>query len=145
MDMRLNEEIPEEVDDDSTREEKQIYKDWHRANRMAKNVMRNTLSDTVISCIDELEYAIDCMEKISQKFKESNKAKAARQSKKFYELKFNGVGSVRNHIMQLIDINNQLKELDRGVNNAQVVHIALESLPSDLSNLKSNYNAQKEK
>ncbi|PRQ56368.1 putative transcription factor interactor and regulator CCHC(Zn) family [Rosa chinensis] len=112
---------------------------------MAKNVIRTTLSDTVRGCIEELEHAVDFLEAIAQKFRESGKAEAARLYKRFNDLKFSGVGSVRTHIMELIDINNKLRDLDMGVNDAQVVHVALDSLPNTFNNLRTTYNALKEK
>nr|XP_011468791.1 PREDICTED: uncharacterized protein LOC105352788 [Fragaria vesca subsp. vesca] len=145
MDMCLNEEQPEELDEDSTAADRKYYNDWWRANRMAKNVIRGTISDTIRSCMVELELAIDFMDAIRQKFKECSKAEGARLSRKLHELKFNGTGNIRTHLMQLEEINNKLRDLQMGVNDAQVVHIALESLLAEYGNLKSNYNSQKEK
>ncbi|PRQ42084.1 putative transcription factor interactor and regulator CCHC(Zn) family [Rosa chinensis] len=145
MDLCLTDEQPYELDGESTEDDKKAYKDWHRANKMAKNVIRSTMSDTVRGCIEEPEYAVDFLEAIAQKFRESDKAEGARLSRKFNDLKFSGNGSVRTHIMELIDINNKLRELYMGVNDAQVVHVALESLPNAYSHLRTTYNAQKEK
>ncbi|XP_004301906.1 PREDICTED: uncharacterized protein LOC101293797 [Fragaria vesca subsp. vesca] len=100
---------------------------------------------TLRNCVVEPELAIDFMENIRQKFKERSKAEGANLSRKLHELKFSGAGSIKTHIMQLEEINNKLKDLYMGVNDAQMVHIALESLPVDYSNLKSNYNSQKGK
>ncbi|XP_024176379.2 uncharacterized protein LOC112182162 [Rosa chinensis] len=43
--------------------------------------------------------------------------------------------------MQLIDINSRLRDLDMGVKDEQVVHVALHSLPNTYSNLRTSYNA----
>ncbi|KAL6129896.1 hypothetical protein ACLB2K_068278 [Fragaria x ananassa] len=86
---------------------------------------------------------MDFMEAIRQKFKQCSKAEGARLSKKLHELKFSGSGSIRTHIMQLEEINNKLRDLQMGVMDAQMVHIALESLPSDYNNLKSNYSPRR--
>lgn len=46
MDLYLTEEQPYELDDESS-EDKKAYKEWYRANRMAKNAIMTILFDTV--------------------------------------------------------------------------------------------------
>ncbi|XP_024176485.1 uncharacterized protein LOC112182271 [Rosa chinensis] len=47
--------------------------------------------------------------------------------------------------MELIEINARLRDMGMGVNDEQVVHVALFSLPSDYSNLRTSYNATESK
>ncbi|XP_061997097.1 uncharacterized protein LOC133714851 [Rosa rugosa] len=44
--------------------------------------------------------------------------------------------------MELIDLNSRLRDLDMGVKDSQVVHVALQSLPNTYSNLRTSYHAQ---
>ncbi|XP_040361863.1 uncharacterized protein LOC121049249 [Rosa chinensis] len=142
MDLCLIEEQPLELDTESTEEDRKYYKEWYSANRKAKNVIRTSMSDTVRGSIIEPELAMDFLEAIGDKYQESDKAEAARLSKRFNELEFSGKGSVREHIMELIDLNSRLRDLDMGVKDSQVVHVALQSLPNTYSNLRTSYHAQ---
>ena len=117
------------------------YYEWFRTNRMAKNVIRRTMSEVVRGSIEEPEDAIDFMANIAEKYEESEKAEAARLHKEFHELKYDGNGSVREHIMHKVQLNGKLRDLKMGVADAQLVHDALWSLPSTFSQLRSTYNA----
>ncbi|XP_062021386.1 uncharacterized protein LOC133737943 [Rosa rugosa] len=143
MDLCFTDDQPEPLTEESTAEDRKEARAWYRANRMAKNVMRNTMSDTVRGSIEEPELATDYMEAIERKFKESEKAEAARLSKAFHDLRYSGTGGVREHLLKLININARLRELLMGVNDDQVVHVALHSLPSSFSGLRTSYNSQK--
>ncbi|XP_062028340.1 uncharacterized protein LOC133744217 [Rosa rugosa] len=145
MDLCLTEDEPEKLTSDSSDEEKKFFKEWHKANKMAKNVIRTTMSDTVRGSIEELDLAMDYLYAIHDMYRESDKAEAARLAKEFNELKYTGTGKVREHIMKLIEINAQLRDLNMGVTDDHVVHAALHSLPNSFSQLRTSYNAQKEK
>ncbi|XP_062028660.1 uncharacterized protein LOC133744592 [Rosa rugosa] len=115
MDLCFTDVKPYGIDANSSRDEKKYYRDWHRANYRAKNVMRTTMTDTVRGSIDEPALAFDYMDAIAEKFKESNKAEASRLSKEMNELKYTGSGGVRQHIMKLTELNARLRDLDMGV------------------------------
>ncbi|XP_024190683.1 uncharacterized protein LOC112194696 [Rosa chinensis] len=143
IDLVFHEDEPEALTKDSSAEEVKTFKAWHRSKRMAKNTIRNTMSDTVRGSVEEPNLATDYMEAFERKFKESEKAEAAKLYKAFHELKYEGFGGVREHIMKLIHINARLRELLMGVNDSQVVHVALHSLPNTFSGLRTSYNALK--
>ena len=94
IDLVFHEDEPEALTKDSSAEEIKTFKAWHRSNRMAKNTIRNTMSDTVRGSVEEPDLATDYMEAIERKFKESEKAEAARLSKAFHELKYEGSGEL---------------------------------------------------
>ncbi|XP_024199788.1 uncharacterized protein LOC112202987 [Rosa chinensis] len=144
MDLCFTDIEPYGVDATSSSDDKKYYRDWHRSNYRAKNVMRTTMSDTVRGSIEEPVLAVDYMEAIAEKFKESNKAEAARLSKEMNELKYTGSGGVRQHILKLTELNTRLRDLDLGVKDDQLVHNALDSLPPSFNTLRTSNNAQKE-
>ncbi|XP_062014082.1 uncharacterized protein LOC133730521 [Rosa rugosa] len=144
MDLCFTDTEPYGIDASSSPDEKKYYRDWHRANYRAKNVMRTTMSDTVRGSIDEPALAVDYMDAIAEKFKESNKAEATRLNKEMNELRYTGSGGVRQHILKLTELNAGLRDLDMGVKDDQLVHNALDSLPPSFNTLRTSYNAQKE-
>ncbi|XP_062005822.1 uncharacterized protein LOC133723004 [Rosa rugosa] len=90
MDLCLTEDEPEMLTSESTDEEKKYYKEWHKANKMAKNVIRTTMSDTVRGSIEEPDLAMDFLYAIHDMYRESDKAEAARLAKEFNDLKYTG-------------------------------------------------------
>ena len=144
MDMCLHHPVPYALNDLSTAEDRKYHADWYRSNQRAKILIRSSMSSIVRGSIEEPVFARDFLDNIEAKYKESNKAEAARLNKEYNELKYNGNGSIRNHIMKLIELNSRLRELEQGVKNEQLVHHALDSLPPSFSVLRTSYNAQKE-
>ncbi|XP_024163964.1 uncharacterized protein LOC112170931 [Rosa chinensis] len=143
MDLCLNKEESEMLHSESTNEDKKYYKEWHTANKMAKNVIRTTMSDTDRGSTEEPEVAMDFLYVIHYMYREIDKVEAARLSKEFNELKYIGTGKVREHIMKTIEINAQLRDLQIGVNDDLVVDAAVHSLPKSFSQLRTSYNARK--
>ncbi|KAK9923755.1 hypothetical protein M0R45_032155 [Rubus argutus] len=144
IDYCFTEEQPLKPADIASKKDVENYKKWFRSNRMAKNVIRFSMSKTIRGSVDEPELATDFMEAIAAKFKESEKAEVARLTKEFNSLKYSGSGGVRGHILELININSRLREMFMGVKDEQIVHHALDTLPSSFSQLRTSYNAQKE-
>ncbi|XP_024190414.1 uncharacterized protein LOC112194404 [Rosa chinensis] len=138
MDLCLTEDEPEKLTSESSDEEKKYFKEWHKANKMAKNVIRTTMSDTVRGSIEEPDLAMDFLYAIHDMYGESDKAEAARLAMEFNDLKYTGTGKVREHIMKLIEINAQLRDLNMGVTDDYVVHTALHSLPNSFSQLRTS-------
>ncbi|KAL6125018.1 hypothetical protein ACLB2K_077526 [Fragaria x ananassa] len=70
--------------------------------------MRNSMTSIVRGSIDKPVLATDFMDAISEKYKESNEAEAARLGKEYNELKYSGAGGVGYHIMKLTKLNSWL-------------------------------------
>ncbi|GAV76943.1 UBN2_2 domain-containing protein [Cephalotus follicularis] len=58
---------------------------------------------------------------------------------------YDGNGNVREHIMNMIDLVSKLNSLDVFISNSFLVHLALNSLPSQFGKLKVTYNVSREK
>lgn len=144
MDLCFTDPTPQEINSQSSPEDRRYYYDWYRSNHRAKVLIRSSMTKVVRGSIPEPIFAADFMDAIAEKYKESNKAEAARIGKEFNQLKYNGVGGVRLHIMRLTELNSRLKELDQGVKDEQLVHHALDSLPESFNMLRTSYNSQKE-
>ncbi|XP_024179278.1 uncharacterized protein LOC112185262 [Rosa chinensis] len=114
----LNEDPPAELTPTSTREAKDKYAQWHKHNRMALVIMKRSMSEAVKGGIPD--------------------AKLAR-------MKFDGVGSIREYILKGTEIAAKLKALGVTIDDPFLVHLILNSLPSQYSQLECNYNTQKEK
>ncbi|XP_017191265.1 uncharacterized protein [Malus domestica] len=144
LDVALREEEPDVPEEDDSTKITNKYEKWHKANRMAILIMKRAMSDTVRGGTADMESAKEFLASIEAKFKESDKAETGNLMNSLMTTKFVD-GSAREHILGLIDIATKLNALDVAISDPFLVHLALNSLPSEYSQLKSTYNAQKEK
>jgi len=56
-----------------------------------------------------------------------------------------GTGSVREHIMMMVDIAAKLKGMEMEISDGYLVHFIMTSLPPQYNAFKINYNSLKEK
>jgi hypothetical protein len=85
------------------------------------------------------------MEKIEEYFKGSSKANAMTFMSKLVSMKYNGQGSVREHILGMIDLWDKLKDLDYLLNDATLLNHVMLLLPSAFEPFKISYNTSDNK
>jgi hypothetical protein len=129
----------------TTKDDKLKYNTWVKHNKMALIVMKRSISEAVRGGIPDTDSAREFYEAIAAKYKESEKAETGNLMHALINMKFDGVGSVREYIMKGIDISAKLKELQIPIDDAMLVYIVLNSLPPQYSQLQLTYNTQKEK
>jgi hypothetical protein len=84
--------------------------------------------------------AKEFMTKIEEHFHGSSKANANMLMTKMMNAKYMRQGSVREHIMKLIDMSNKLKDLEMPLPEPYLVYYIMLSLPTVFDNFKINYN-----
>ncbi|PRQ36386.1 putative transcription factor interactor and regulator CCHC(Zn) family [Rosa chinensis] len=144
LDLALREDQPV-ITPTSTNAQKQKAEKWERSNRVALLFMKKYMNETVRGSIAETDDAKAYLAAIGQKFQESSKAETGNLMMALSKAQFEGEGSVRVHIMKLIDLSKKLSALAIPIPDPFLVHFALESLPDAYSQLKVSYNTQKEK
>nr|XP_017179049.2 uncharacterized protein LOC108169707 [Malus domestica] len=141
LDIAIREDSPPEPAADATVDVKAKHKMWLKANRIALLVIKKSMSDTVRGGIPDSKNAKEYLPSIHEKFKESDKAETGNLMNDLMSKKYNGMGCVREHILELLDIGAKLNALDVPMSDPFLVHGALNSLPNEYSKLKSTYNA----
>ena len=141
----LREDPPVEPAVDSTKDEKSKFQVWQKHNRMALVIMKKSMSEAVKGGISDAEYAREYFNHIQEKYKESDKAETGNLMNSLTTMKFDGVGSIREYIMKGIEYAAKLKALGVNIDDPFLVHLVLNSLPQQYSQLQCNYNTQKEK
>ena len=129
----------------STQAQIQKADKWERSNRVALLFMKKYMNETVRGSIAENKDARAYLAAIGEKFKESSKAETGNLMIALTKAQYDGEGSVREHIMKLIDISKKLTALEIPIPDPFLVHFALESLPPTYNQLKVSYNTQKDK
>jgi hypothetical protein len=64
---------------------------------------------------------------------------------KTMQAKYDGRGSVREHILKMIGMSNKLKDLECPLSDPYVIHYVMMSLPPVFGNFKFNYNSSDKK
>lgn len=138
-------ELEPMIDDFSTDQDMARQREWVRANRMTRLILKTTMTDVVRGSIAEKDTASEFMNAIAQKYKENEKAEISQLLDKLIGMKFNPSESVREHIMRMIEITTRLSDLNMPFPADFVVHQALRTLPASFNQLKTTYFAQKDK
>ena len=113
---------------------------------MTKLILRKTMTNVVRGSIsDKWDMPKDFMDDTSLKFKENEKPEISHLLDHLIGIQYNTAGSVREHIMKMIDITTKLKDFKIAIDAQFLVHMALYSLLASFSQLKTTYNAQKDK
>jgi hypothetical protein len=85
------------------------------------------------------------MSKIEEHFQGSSKANASMLMTKMRNVKYMGQGSVREHIMKLIDTSNKLKDLEMPLPKLYLIQYIMLLLRIVFDNFKINYNGSVKK
>ncbi|XP_070022432.1 uncharacterized protein [Nicotiana sylvestris] len=145
LDFALTEQKPAEHTTTSTVDEKAKHEKWMKANKLSHMIMKRSISEHIKGAIKDNGNAKDFLSAIGQKFLESDKAEIGSLINSLSTKKYDLVGSVRDHIMKLVNIATKLNNLGVTITDDFLVHQSLRSLSRQFNQLKSIYNAQKDK
>lgn len=107
-------------------------------------IMQKSMEEHVRGVIPSCDLAKVYLDKIEEKFKRSDKAETGVLLSTLINTKHDGSGSVREHLLKLVNVANKLNTIDIGITDRFLVHMALYSLSTDYEQLKVSYNTQNE-
>ncbi|KAD3640646.1 hypothetical protein E3N88_29869 [Mikania micrantha] len=145
LDYSLRHDAFPPLDTDFTVEQKKVHDQWERSNRMSLMVIKNSISPTIRGSIPNSENVKVYLDSVEEQFKGTSKTNVGILILRMLTTKYSGTGGVREHIMMMNDMANQLKTLDMEISKGFLVHFIMTSLPSQFDLFKINYNTQKEK
>nr|XP_009785691.1 PREDICTED: uncharacterized protein LOC104233928 [Nicotiana sylvestris] len=145
LDFALTEKKLVEPITTSTADEKAKYEKWMKANKLSLMIMKRSISNHIKGAINDNGNAKDFLSAIGQKFLESDKAEIGSLIDSLYTIKYDLIGSARDHIMKLVNIATKLNNLGVIITDDFLVHQCLRSLPEQFNQLKTTYNAQNNK
>ncbi|WVZ83632.1 hypothetical protein U9M48_030760 [Paspalum notatum var. saurae] len=135
---------------EATRQYEMEKQRWERSNRLSLMIMQNSISIGIRGAIpdskDDVPFnAKQHLVSVEEQFKSSSKAQASAMIMRMATVKYNGAGSVREHIMMMVDIAAKLKGMEMEISEGYLVHFIMTSLPPQFNAFKINYNSLKEK
>src|SRR5262249_43785556 len=107
--------------------------------------MKRTIPEHLKSGLPSNATAKEYLAAIEEKYYVSDKNETGILMSKLTNMKYDNIGSVRDYIQHMIHIQNQLGALKLNISDDFIVHLALNSLPSEFSQLKTSYNTQDQK
>ena len=126
---------PDDLIDESTDVEKEIYKTWYKLNRMCYLTIKRSIPEHLLSGLPATTIAKDFLDAVSQRFKVSINAEIGSLLKRLYSMKYTGTGGVREYILIMVHIQNKLKVLDILLPDACIIHQALNTLPPEFGTI----------
>lgn len=124
----MREEPPADLPMNANKEIRDKFQQWHMHNKMAMICMKKSMTNAVKGGIPDSEYAKVYFKPIAEKYKVVDKAEIGNLMNKLTRIKFNGQGSIREYIMQGIDIAEKRKDLNMTIEDSFLVHLLLNSL-----------------
>nr|XP_027082427.1 uncharacterized protein LOC113704753 [Coffea arabica] len=143
---RLCDEVDRhKVDQKDEQKERILYENWERSNRLSLMIVKSKIAKHIRKSIPDSDRARVFLASVEQQFQTSDKALAGTLMATLTTTKYNGVCGVREHIMELNNIAEQLKGMDITIFESFLVQFILNSLPPQFGPFKINYNTQKDK
>ncbi|XP_043694643.1 uncharacterized protein LOC122645401 [Telopea speciosissima] len=129
----------------STTEEKQKLEKWKTANRKCVTLMKISIPENIKDSVKEMNTATEYLAAIKKVFEVSQSAEKAELMNQILSAKFDGNGSMREHILEISSMAKKLKNLKTNLDDDFLVSLTLKSLPEQYATLKTTYAALREK
>nr|GEY76729.1 UBN2_2 domain-containing protein [Tanacetum cinerariifolium] len=112
LDHALRIDPPDALTAENTTDQKHAYEQWGRSNRMSLMIVKNSIFVVIRGAISDSENAKEYLSSVEEHIKRTSKAHASTLIRKMLTTKYDRVSSVREHIMMMSDMANQLKGMD---------------------------------
>jgi hypothetical protein len=140
LDLALRTDEPLAITTTTTTLEIAKHERWEQSNRPSLMYMQSHITKGIRSFIPECSKVEDFLKAVEPQFVSSTKAMTSTLMKRLSSQTFDSSKNVREHIMEMMDIESQLKSLEVEISNSFLVHLILNSLPPQYGPFKISYN-----
>ncbi|XP_077226386.1 uncharacterized protein LOC143859612 [Tasmannia lanceolata] len=141
LDFRVDE--PPTPADESTQDEVDHYKEWERSNCLSVLLIQSPIAQSIRTSLPKTTNAKEFCEVVQEQFVTSDKALAATLRSKHVSLKHTADKQVREHIMEMHNVDAQLQALKVEIFESFLVFFILNSLSVEYSQFKIGYHIHK--
>ena len=146
LDLALQEEKPAAITDESSVEQKSLFKKWERSNRLSLMFMRMTVADNIKSNLSKTESAKEFMKFVKERSQTADKSLAGTLMTQLTTMKLDGSRTMHDHVLEMTNLAAKLKSLGMSVDEYFLVQFILNSLPPEqYGPFQMNYNTIKDK
>ncbi|KAG8365233.1 hypothetical protein BUALT_Bualt18G0083000 [Buddleja alternifolia] len=146
LDISLQVEKPAAITDQSSTEEKSIYKLWERSNILSLMFMRMTVANNIKVTLPQTERAKEFMKFVEERSQTADKSLASTLMGTLTNMKFDGSRTMHEHILEMTNLAAKLRTLGMNVDEFFLVQFILNSLPLEqYGPFQMNYNTIKDK
>lgn len=137
----LTEEKPPKPTAETSEANKLGYEKWNKANTMAVRLIRASISEAIRGGIPTKDTAKELLELIKAQFVGTKKQLQYYYLTQLITTRYDGLGSVREHIYKMCRLVNGLREQGLAFDDELLVHMVIYSLPKPFENFQLNYNS----
>ena len=145
LDHALRLDRPANLTHSSSTVERLAFEKWERSNRMSVMIMQNSIPEPLSGGILEGIDAKGFLKQISDRFATNEKVETSTTLSKLVSMRYKGKGNIREYIMEMSNLVTKLRGLKLELSDDFLVHLILNSLPTQFDQFKVSYNTQKEK
>ena len=144
IDYAIRKDEPPSISATNTKVAIELYENWERFNHLSVMFIKTHISIGIHDSIEKHEKVQDLLKAIDDQFAKSVKSLASTLIIQFSTLRLTGVKGMRDHIMCMMDIVAQLKNLEVTISESFLVQYILCTLPPQYIPFKISYNTHKE-
>ena len=144
IDYAIRKDKPLAISATSTNAAIELYENWERSNRLSIMFIKTHISAGIRGSIEKHDKVQDLLKAIDDQFTKFMKSLANTLIIQFSTLRFTRLKGVHDHIMRMMDIASQLKNLEVTISESFLVQYILCTLPPQYSPFKISYNTHKE-
>ena len=145
LNLALLEENPIDITDMSSEIEKLNHKAWDRYNRLCLSFMQMAIANNIKSTLLESVIAKEYLKLVEERFRSADKSLTRTLMAKLMTMKYDGSRSMKQHILDMTNIEARLMTLSMTVDGPFLVQFILNSLPLGYGPFQINYNTMKDK
>ena len=129
---------PTPLSDDSTDEEKEAHRKWHKANEMARCYILASMSNVLQQQHHTMSTAAEMMMSLKDLFGEQDRSARFEAMRKIMSTSMPEGASVREHVLKMMEHLNEIEVLGGLIDNDTKIDMILHSLPRSYENFRLN-------
>eukprot|EP00257_Ricinus_communis_P014219 XP_015571841.1 uncharacterized protein LOC107260884 [Ricinus communis] len=131
LDLALQIEKSATITDESSNEEKALYKAWEISNRLSLMFMRMTVANNLKSKIPKTDSAKEFKKLIEERSQTADKSLAGTLMSNLTNMKYDGSLATHEHVLEMTTLEAKIKTLGMNMDEYFLVQFILNSLPPE--------------